>query len=80
MVADCVGKHTTRCNRTGVGLAQPTVESRRRMPLGPSEPAPDANETAELLERARAGDAEALNELFERHLPVLRRWAHDSQR
>ena len=32
--------------------------------------------TADLLDRARAGDEAALNELFERHLPTLRRWAH----
>lgn len=32
--------------------------------------------TGDLLDRARAGDEAALNELFERHLPTLRRWAH----
>lgn len=32
--------------------------------------------TGELLERAQAGDPAALNLLFERHLPTLRRWAH----
>ncbi|HTI38562.1 MAG TPA: sigma-70 family RNA polymerase sigma factor [Vicinamibacterales bacterium] len=31
--------------------------------------------TAHLLERSRLGDAEALNELFGRYLPSLRRWA-----
>src|SRR4051812_35409712 len=31
--------------------------------------------TADLLERARLGDAEARNELFARYLPSLRRWA-----
>jgi RNA polymerase sigma-70 factor (ECF subfamily) len=30
--------------------------------------------TSDLLERARAGDSDALNTLFERHLPTLRRW------
>lgn len=43
------------------------------------EPAPpsadDLTSTAHLLQRARAGDDEALNELFRRHLPPLRRWA-----
>ncbi len=34
-----------------------------------------SDDTADLLERARAGDADALNRLFERHLPTLRRWA-----
>src|SRR5262245_36040754 len=31
--------------------------------------------TLELLARARAGDHEALNRLFARYLPSLRRWA-----
>ena len=31
--------------------------------------------TADLLQRARLGDADALNELFARYLPSLRRWA-----
>ena len=43
------------------------------------EPAPlpsdSLTSTADLLRRARGGDAEALNDLFRRHLPPLRRWA-----
>ena len=42
------------------------------------EPGPlptGVSSTADLLRRARAGDAEALNDLFRRHLPPLRRWA-----
>ena len=35
----------------------------------------DADATVDLLARARAGDEEALNRLFERHIPVLKRWA-----
>ncbi len=31
--------------------------------------------TADLLRRARGGDTDALNDLFRRHLPPLRRWA-----
>jgi RNA polymerase sigma-70 factor (ECF subfamily) len=31
--------------------------------------------TADLLRRARGGDSDALNDLFRRHLPPLRRWA-----
>jgi RNA polymerase sigma factor (sigma-70 family) len=31
--------------------------------------------TGDLLDRARAGDREALDQLFARHLPILRRWA-----
>jgi RNA polymerase sigma factor (sigma-70 family) len=41
----------------------------------PGEPHDIADETSDLLDRARAGDEGALNQLFERHLPVLRRWA-----
>ena len=38
-----------------------------------SDPALDA--TVELLTRAQQGDAEAVNLLFSRYLPPLRRWA-----
>jgi RNA polymerase sigma-70 factor (ECF subfamily) len=31
--------------------------------------------TVRLLERARAGDADALEDLFARHMPLLRKWA-----
>lgn len=34
-----------------------------------------ADATVRLLERARRGDSEALNDLFARHIPALRRWA-----
>lgn len=34
-----------------------------------------ADKTYRLLERARDGDTEALNDLFTRHIPILRRWA-----
>lgn len=37
--------------------------------------APDVASTVDLLHRARQGDREALNDLFERYLPPLRRWA-----
>jgi RNA polymerase sigma-70 factor (ECF subfamily) len=38
--------------------------------------APDGEDhTADLLERARAGDRSALDELFARHSSLLRRWA-----
>lgn len=36
---------------------------------------PPADDTGDLLDRARGGDEQALNALFERHLPALRRWA-----
>ena len=34
-----------------------------------------ADTTSDLLERARAGDPNALEQLIERHVPLLRRWA-----
>src|SRR5690349_11090586 len=34
-----------------------------------------ADTTYQLLERARAGDPKALEVLFSRHIPALRRWA-----
>jgi RNA polymerase sigma factor (sigma-70 family) len=38
-------------------------------------PVEDVDATADLLGRARAGDDAALNRLFERHIPLLKRWA-----
>lgn len=35
----------------------------------------DATATADLIERARHGDRDAVDTLFARHIPVLRRWA-----
>lgn len=35
----------------------------------------DPESSVELIQRAQAGDAEALGRLFERYLPELRRWA-----
>ena len=35
----------------------------------------DSDTTARLLQRARDGDAAALDDLFARHIPPLRRWA-----
>jgi hypothetical protein len=43
-------------------------------PQDAGEPAPSA--TAILLTRARTGDIEAREALFQRFLPVLQRWAH----
>jgi RNA polymerase sigma factor (sigma-70 family) len=34
-----------------------------------------ADDTVELLNRARSGDREALDRLFDHHIPILRRWA-----
>ena len=41
-----------------------------------NSPDPSVSATAVLLNRARGGDIEAREELFERFIPVLRRWAH----
>jgi RNA polymerase sigma factor (sigma-70 family) len=43
--------------------------------LPPEDADPPADGTYELLERARSGDDEALEVLFARHMPALRRWA-----
>jgi RNA polymerase sigma-70 factor (ECF subfamily) len=40
-----------------------------------SNPDPDWESTLSLLTRVRAGDDGALNDLFARYLPLLRRWA-----
>ena len=45
------------------------------MALHSPDPEPDEEHTSDLLDRARAGDREALDQLFARHLPILRRWA-----
>jgi RNA polymerase sigma-70 factor (ECF subfamily) len=44
-------------------------------PSSSNGPADELTSTSDLLLRARAGDAEALNELFARYLPALKRWA-----
>jgi RNA polymerase sigma-70 factor (ECF subfamily) len=44
-------------------------------PLDRTDPTEPSDATGDLLDRARAGDAEALNRLFERHVPQLKRWA-----
>src|SRR5262245_60535817 len=43
--------------------------------MAPSGGLPEAESSLRLLERARAGDASALNILMGRYLPRLRRWA-----
>ena len=41
----------------------------------PERTPPDAASSQELLARARDGDRQALDRLFERYMPLLRRWA-----
>ena len=41
----------------------------------PSEPGPSTAQSAELLDRARAGDSHALSALFRKQRTALRRWA-----
>jgi RNA polymerase sigma-70 factor (ECF subfamily) len=45
---------------------------KRQDPTGPID---SDDLTASLLQRAREGDRDALDELFARHTPLLRRWA-----
>lgn len=40
-----------------------------------SLPNSTADDTVELLRRARSGDQDALDRLFHHHIPILRRWA-----
>ena len=42
---------------------------------GLNDSEPSADETAMLLSQARAGDRDALDRLFAKHIPLLRRWA-----
>lgn len=53
------------------------ADSPRNPPSVPNgaDAVPDPASTAGLLERARSGDTDALDQLFARHLPALRRWA-----
>jgi RNA polymerase sigma-70 factor, ECF subfamily len=44
-------------------------------PIAPTMTPPSADSTVELVERAKAGDRDALDRLFARFLPGLRRWA-----
>ena len=44
--------------------------------LEPTRTDPSVTSSQELLDRAREGDAGALNRLFERYFPRLYRWAH----
>ena len=41
----------------------------------PGDGSPRADTTFDLLERVKGGDAEALDQVFARYLPALRRWA-----
>lgn len=46
-----------------------------KLQMGSENPKTPAESSLDLLERAQAGDAPALDELMARHLPRLRRWA-----
>ena len=50
-------------------------DSRKHNDAGASDDA-GVDTTYVLLERAKQGSREALDSLFARHLPLLRRWAH----
>jgi RNA polymerase sigma factor (sigma-70 family) len=55
-----------------VTMPVPTSMSLRRYPPGQLDP----ESTQELLHRARSGDDGALERLFQRYMPALKRWAH----
>ena len=52
-------------------MSHDSTERRRQTPKAPTA----ADTTARLLLRAQHGDASALNDLFSRQVPPLRRWA-----
>ena len=54
----------------------PSPEPAPKAPIPAGERTISADATIQLLDRIRNGDAEALNRLLERLIPVLRRWAH----
>ena len=54
------------------GFSKEPPEARDAAPSGPSS---EGESTFHLIERYRQGDREALERLFERHLPRLQRWA-----
>jgi RNA polymerase sigma-70 factor (ECF subfamily) len=56
-------------------MAEDNRPSRRRPAADSSEPLRDAESTFSLIERARAGDSEAVERLFARHRKPLERWA-----
>jgi RNA polymerase sigma factor (sigma-70 family) len=54
-------------------ILAPVMSSTRGDPPAASETAADT--TTRLVARAQAGEADALNDLFTRHVPLLSRWA-----
>ena len=69
---------TDRCR--SVDAAAPAMDKPRAADAHPvggpaASPQPGLDTTFDLVERVKAGDADALNRLFTRFLPPLRRWA-----
>lgn len=56
-------------------MDDPTPPSRPASPLVSTPGGGELTSTSDLLARARAGEEGAINELFTRYLPPLRRWA-----
>ena len=56
-------------------MAEGTPPSDRRHAVDPSAASGDLESTFSLLDRARAGDSQALERLFARHQKPLQRWA-----
>jgi RNA polymerase sigma-70 factor, ECF subfamily len=56
-------------------MAEGSRSSRRRPDTDPSGASSDVESTFSLIARARAGDSEALEQLFARHRKPLQRWA-----
>src|SRR3954468_20823497 len=81
-VAKRQGAHLRAVLTTAEYDSAPSTPIRRRerymapsTPDRPSEPPLAADETVQLIQAARQGDHAALERLFERCIPALRRWA-----
>ena len=74
---DTNGEPPIRCLTPSAAMDDPRPPGAppANRPIAPTMTPPSADSTVELVERAKAGDHEALDRLFARFLPGLRRWA-----
>jgi len=74
---DTSGDRTIRCLTPSGTMDDPRPPGAppANRPTAPTMTPPSADSTVELVERAKAGDRDALDRLFARFLPGLRRWA-----
>ena len=74
---DTSGDLPLRCLTPSVAMddTRPPGAPPANGPIAPTLTPPRADSTVELVERAKGGDRDALDRLFARFLPSLRRWA-----